>query len=55
MLPKSDHMGPQIDESVKLEIFKKRSFSEMCFNENRLQEGQEMTASVLETLLDCSE
>ena len=54
MSPRGAHVGSQIGEKVKLEVFKKHVFP-MIFNEKCLQAGQEMTGNVPETFLDQTE
>ena len=55
MSPRGAHVGSQIGEKVKLEVFKKTHVFPMIFNEKCLQAGQEMTGNVPDTLLDQTE
>ena len=55
MSPRGAHVGSQIGESVKLELFKKRWFSPWFLARRCLQAGQEMTGNAPEAFLDCLE
>ena len=55
MSPRGAHVGSQIGEKVKLEVFKKTFVFPSIFNEKCLQAGQEMTGNAPEAFLDCPE